>query len=142
MVPFIGHRTTVTIGEAQLWGVRILGSNEHWTTMSGLEPEEGRFLTHGEVDMARPVGVVGADLVETLRRQGISLGDSITIGRRQIRVIGEMPGRGSTFGVSQDDYVVIPMPLFETLFGATGTLYGLPGLEIHFPLISTIWKTA
>jgi putative ABC transport system permease protein len=117
VVPFVHHGTVVQIGDAQLWGIRVIGSTDRWTEMSGIEPLRGRFMTAGELEHARPVAMVGADLVATLREQGVDLGDDIKIGNRRLRVIGEMPARGSTFGVSQDDFVVLPLTTFESFFG-------------------------
>lgn len=117
IVPFIHHRTTVTIGGTQLWGVRVVGSTDRWSTMSGLEPTVGRFFTSGEAEHASQIAVVGFDLIDTLRKEGLALDDVVRVGPHRFRIVGELPARGSTFGISQDDFIVVPLSTFERLFG-------------------------
>jgi putative ABC transport system permease protein len=122
IVPFVYHRAPILIGTTAIEGARIIGTTERWTEMSGIEPLRGRFFARGEVDTAQPVVAVGADLADILRKEGVEIGDEIRVGKRRVRVIGEMPSRGSTFGISQDDFVAIPLSLFDVVFGSERSL--------------------
>jgi len=117
VVPFTSWRAKVAVGDAAMKGIRVIGSTQDWATMTGIAPTEGRFLAPGDIASARPVVVVGKEVAETMRRRGIAVGDDIELAGFPMRVVGELPGRGRVFGRSQDDFVVIPLPLFERLFG-------------------------
>jgi len=117
VVPFVFHRVGLEFGKTKLTEVRIIGSTEHWTRMSGIQPTDGRFFGPSDLESARPVVAVGFDVLEKLRREGLGVGDEIRVGGFPMRIIGLMPSRGRIFGRSQDDYVVIPLTLFERLYG-------------------------
>ncbi len=118
VVPFVFHRVRLELGDVKIEEVRVIGSTDGWPRMSGIEPKEGRFLGRADVDAARPVIALGADVAETLRRKGIGVGDEVEVGGFRMRIVGVMPPRGRVFGRSQDDYIVLPISLFERLYGA------------------------
>jgi putative ABC transport system permease protein len=117
VVPFTDSRVSVDVGRMTLGFVRTIGSTHEWPMMSGVEPIEGRFFSAGEVESQRDVVVAGADVVEAMRREGVSIGDRIRIAGHPFTVIGLMPSQGRIFGQSQDDFVVIALPVFERYFG-------------------------
>jgi putative ABC transport system permease protein len=122
VVPFVDERANVEVGRSTLNNVRVIGSTEFWPEMSGVEPVEGRFLAKGDVDSARGLVAVGYDVAEAMKREGVNVNDTITVAGRSLRVIATMPERGRIFGQSQDDYVVIALPLFERYFGSQRSL--------------------
>jgi len=122
VVPFVHHRGILKVGRSQVAGIRVIGSTDLWGMMSGLEPSQGRFLTDSEVELAQPVTVVGAELTELLAAEGIDIGDHIKFAGRRLRVVGEMPSRGATFGISQDDFIVVPLTFFERVLGSQRSL--------------------
>lgn len=122
VVPFVHARATVEIGKTPLKEVRVIGSTADWPIMSGIVPKEGRFFSAGEGRAGRDVVIAGADVVEELARQGIDLGERIRVAGRPLRLIGTLPNRGRIFGQSQDDFVLVPLPLFERMFGERRSL--------------------
>ena len=117
VVPFVHHRATLSAGKTSLERVRIIGSTEAWPRMSGIEPHLGRFFSAREEVDARPGMVVGGDVAASLAREGIAPGDTVRLGSWPVRVVGLLPERGRILGQSQDDFVVIPLSLFERLYG-------------------------
>lgn len=117
VVPFVHERATIEVGRSSLNRVRVIGTTADWPIMSGIQPIEGRFLTEGDLESSRPVVIAGADVVDAMKKEGLIVGDRIGVGSRQMRVVGLLPGRGRIFGQSQDDFVVIALPLFERMFG-------------------------
>jgi putative ABC transport system permease protein len=122
IVPFLDQRANVNVGRSTLTRVRIIGSTADWPTMAGIDTTEGRFLARGDVEASREVVVVGADVRAVMRLEGIDIGDKLRIGDRPVRVIGSMGERGRIFGKSQDDFVVVPLKLFERWFGSKRSL--------------------
>lgn len=122
IVPFLDQRANINIGRSTLSRVRVIGSTADWPMMAGVDATDGRFLARGDVEASRELVVVGADVAAVMRVEGIDIGDKIRIGDRPVRIIGTMSERGRIFGKSQDDFVVIPLPLFERWFGSKRSL--------------------
>lgn len=117
VVPFVNTRVKVETGKSSMDEIRVIGTTTEWPLMSGVHPKTGRFLAHSEVASARPVVAVGNEVAMAMAREGLGLGDTIDIGGFPMRVVGTLPGRGKIFGRTQDDFVVVPLPLFERLYG-------------------------
>lgn len=117
IVPFVNYRVKVDTGQDALDEIRVIGTTADWPIMSGVHPKDGRFLAPSEITNARPVVAVGNEVAMAMQRAGLGVGDSIDIGGFPMRVVGTLPGRGRIFGRTQDDFVVIPLPLFERLYG-------------------------
>jgi len=104
----------------------ILGANEDFPqVLSVYLPERGRFISETDMLHRTKVCVLGADLRETLFPHTDSLGKEIRIGPHRFTVIGEMEKRGSMFGRSQDNIVVIPLTTAMKHFS-----YDLSNIEI------------
>lgn len=117
IVPFVNYRVKVEAGDETMKEIRVIGTTSDWPLMSGVHPNNGRFLAGSEITTARPVVAVGNEVALAMRREGLDIGDTIDVGGFPMRVVGTLPGRGRIFGRSQDDFVVIPLPLFERLYG-------------------------
>jgi putative ABC transport system permease protein len=122
VVPFVHERASIEVGGSSLIRVRVIGTTADWPVMAGIEPIAGRFLSSGEVAAGQAIVVAGADVVQALEHAGLGVGDRIRVAGHPLRVIGLLPGRGRIFSQSQDDYVVIPLPLFERIFGKRRSL--------------------
>lgn len=122
VVPFVHQRVQIESGTLKISDVRVIGTTERWTRMSGIEPKEGRFIGRADMESAQPVIAVGADIANQLRLRGVGVGDQVKVGGFPMRIVGELPGRGRVFGRTQDDYVVLPISLFERLYGVRRSL--------------------
>ncbi|MEM7097689.1 MAG: ABC transporter permease [Pseudomonadota bacterium] len=95
---------------------QVQGTTLNYPDVANVFPSEGRFLTLTDDQKRRRVGVLGPKVVEDLGMED-PIGEFITIGGEWIKIIGVMEARGETFGMSQDDYVLLP---FETMRGMNG----------------------
>jgi putative ABC transport system permease protein len=77
----------------------------------------GRHLIEEDVDSARSVAVIGADLVEAFFGQREPLGKVIEVDNRELRVVGVAEKKGKVFGESQDNFVWIPISTFRKFYG-------------------------
>jgi putative ABC transport system permease protein len=77
----------------------------------------GRF--HGPTDEtgARRVVVIGDKLIEALNLPEQPLGQFIAFNGEWFKIIGVMEKRGELFGVSQDDYLIIPFQTGRSIVG-------------------------
>ncbi len=77
----------------------------------------GRVITPTEFDSRRNVAVLGWDAADRLFGVVDPLEKFVTLGGIQFRVVGIHEKKGSLFGLSQDEFAVIPLGAFQRLFG-------------------------
>ena len=100
----------------------VLGAGPELPWMIGLELEDGRYYTQGESEAARSVAVIGWDIKDELFPKVDPVGRMIKIEGKPFRVIGTMARQGSSFGQSQDRFVLVPLTSFQRAFGKTRSL--------------------
>ena len=77
----------------------------------------GRFIAEADELSARRVAVIGDKLIDTLKLQGDPVGQYIHFRGEWFAVIGVMEHRGEIFGISQDEFIVIPYKTGRMLLG-------------------------
>ena len=90
-------------------GVWIVGNNDQSALVRGLTIREGRFLSESDVDGARPVCVLGAEIAEKFFRHESALGKKIRIGGNTYEVIGVLEKFGKFLFANMDAQIVIPI---------------------------------
>jgi putative ABC transport system permease protein len=81
--------------------------------------EDGRMLTQADIDSDRYVVVVGPDVEDALAPEGNIVGTDIKLGGHRFRVVGVFVPKGEIFGVSMDNYAVVPRGAAVKAFGDT-----------------------
>src|SRR6185503_16320986 len=71
-----------------------------------------------DVERARPFVVIGADLLDAFFSEMEPIGKEIFIDSRPFTVVGVAERKGSVFGESQDNFVWMPISLFQKDYGA------------------------
>jgi putative ABC transport system permease protein len=106
-------------------GVVLIGTTEAEAVTGALNLKEGRFLTGAEVDGARPVCVLGADLANSFFPQGAPIGSQVRINEANFEVVGVLAKRGKFLGLENlDNTVYIPVTRFVRRFAF------FPGIRI------------
>jgi putative ABC transport system permease protein len=112
-------------GGSAKWGrttqknVRIMGVTENFSRIGSVrELMVGRHLIQDDVDQARPVAVVGTDLVDAFFGLMDPIGKEFEVDGHPVRVVGVAEKKGSVFGESQDNFVWLPLTTFRKLYGA------------------------
>ena len=113
-----GGSTQVSFGSKELESVRIQGVTREYIFFQTFDAERGRLFTPAEVDRKRPVALLGWDTAEKLFGDESPVDKVIKIAGRHFRVVGVSAKKGSIFGQSQDDFVVIPLGAFDKVFGS------------------------
>jgi putative ABC transport system permease protein len=106
----------------RLENVRIRGVTRDYVDFPTFTAKFGRLMRPTEVERNRGVAILGADTAERLFAQLDPVDRTIKIQGVNFRVVGVSAPTPSTFGVSQDEYVVIPMGRFRKLFGSRPSL--------------------
>ena len=95
------------------------GGNQYYFAANSYVVGDGRNFTQADIDLARPVCVIGQDVNKKLFPAESGLGKIIQIRGRTYTVIGVLEERGTSFGQSQDGIVIVPVTRFQMEFGST-----------------------
>jgi len=99
-------------------GLTFGGTNEYFLVANQYTIELGRNFTGSDTELARPVAIIGQDIVRKLFPSESPLGKLIKTANHTYLVIGTFAAKGSMFGQSEDDIVMIPLTRFLSDFGA------------------------
>ncbi len=89
--------------------ITVRGIDENFLQTAGYEIESGRNLTFQESFDGNNVALVGAALVKKLFANDVDpVGKSISVGSGKYQVVGVLKDKGSGFGSSSDQIVLIP----------------------------------
>lgn len=113
------YRTTrVSYGELETEpNIGIQGGNEHFLENNAYVIEEGRNFLPEDIDYARSVAIIGADVAEALFELETPLGKMIRIEGRPYTIIGVTEAKGNVFGSTLDRFVVIPYSNLAGVYG-------------------------
>jgi putative ABC transport system permease protein len=114
----VAAREDVWGGSRKVEDMSVNGVGPEFPYLSTFEVARGRHLSALEIDRARPVAVIGEDVAKEIFPTRDPLGETIRIRGRHFEVIGVAKPQGSTFGVTQDDFVVIPLATWQKIFSS------------------------
>jgi putative ABC transport system permease protein len=107
----------VSYGNVTLQGRTLVGTNEFFLAANSYTIAYGRNLSPDDVDLGRPVTVVGASIQKKLFPSQTALGKTIKVNSKPYIIIGVLDEKGSSFGNSQDELVLVPITKFFSDFG-------------------------
>jgi putative ABC transport system permease protein len=113
----VGTRGRIKFGREYV-DSQIQGYTAEMPLILGKELEGGRFVTQYDVDHARNVCVIGADIAETLFPFIDPIGKTVMIDNRPFEVVGIGIKQGSVLGQSQDNWATIPISLHQKIWGS------------------------
>jgi putative ABC transport system permease protein len=102
--------------------VQIQGVTKEYVEFSNFDAERGRMINPVEVERSRPVAIIGHQTAERLFGQTDPLDKVIKVEGMHFRVVGVSSKKGSFMGNSLDEIAVIPLDLFQKLYGARAQL--------------------
>ncbi len=97
--------------------VSVAGVNFDYFVALDLKVPIGRNLSKADDTQSKPVAVLGADVVEKLFKGNDPTGQTIRVEKYSFEVIGVFEKRGSILGQSQDNFIAIPLTVFQKYFG-------------------------
>jgi putative ABC transport system permease protein len=77
----------------------------------------GRFISDADDASARRVAVIGEKLIEDLHLPADPVGQFVLYANEWFKIIGVMEKRGEIFGMSQDNYMIIPFKTGQSIIG-------------------------
>jgi putative ABC transport system permease protein len=99
-------------------GLTFGGSDEYFITANQYSIDTGRNFQPEDVELARPVAIIGKDVITKLFPSESPIGKMIKVKDRPYTVIGTFASKGTSFGQSQDEIVLIPVTRHIADFGA------------------------
>jgi len=117
-----GGGTRITYKNVSLDSVSIQGVSREYVYFSTYTAEQGRLISPIEIDRDRPVTILGWQTADRLFGPADPIDKQIKIGGLHFRVVGVSVKKGSVFGQSQDEFAIIPLGLFQKMFGSRQSL--------------------
>ena len=105
-------------GEKTPPAMNVAGSNKSFLAANSYTLAYGRNITDEDVDLARNVCLIGKTVEKALFPHESPIGRTIKLSGHPVSVVGVLASKGSAFGRSQDDIVVIPITRFFENFGS------------------------
>ncbi len=112
----------VRFGSERIRRVPIKGVHGDYASVDKMELAEGRHLTAQDMARRRAVAVIGYDVWEKLFDGRPASGYEIRVGALKYHVVGVAEKKGSAFGQSQDNFVLIPLTAWQKAYGTRTSL--------------------
>jgi putative ABC transport system permease protein len=116
----------------------LQGTTARYQDVQQVYPRYGRFLTESDNVSRRRVVVLGERMRRDLKLPVNPSGRHIQINGEWFKVVGVMEPRGEIFGLSQDNYLLMP---YQTALAING-LIEEPDLSISFTVVDIDQTTA
>jgi putative ABC transport system permease protein len=98
--------------------VSLQGASPNIGVINNIEAEEGRFLSETENDRHMNVAFIGHDLRDKFFVGASPIGQTITTEGVQFEIVGVAKAKGSIFGQSQDNFLIVPIDTYFKIWGA------------------------
>ena len=116
---------TVKSATSAAENVMIRGASGAVFEIEDLQVETGRRWTETEENSGQPVAIVGADIVKNLFNSAAPetvTGQEIRVHGGVLRIVGVAASQGSIFGVSRDNFVIMPYQTARKILPARDSL--------------------
>jgi len=101
--------------------VNFYGQTPSMANIDSRTVELGRYFSTWEAEHRTYVCLIGDTIVQRLFLGVDPIGKSIRIGNDEFAVIGVMEKVGSVLGQDQDNFVIVPLPVFLEILGSHAT---------------------
>jgi putative ABC transport system permease protein len=108
----------ITYGAEEIEGAQVRGVSRDYIYFGTYTVEQGRLISPVEVSSNRPLAVLGWEVADKLFGPVDPLDKTIKVNGHHFRVVGVSEKKGSAFGNSQDNFLLIPLGAFQKVFGA------------------------
>jgi putative ABC transport system permease protein len=117
--------------------VSVRGGNQHYLSNNAFDLQDGRNFQMEDIDYARPVTILGAEVAEILFEGSNPIEKNIRVEGRPYTVIGVAAPRGNVFGQTLDRFVVMPYTSLINIFGRERNI----GIQVKARSIELIDET-
>jgi putative ABC transport system permease protein len=96
--------------------IQLNGMTPSFVDIGREKVQSGRYINDADYQHNARVCVIGQDLVEKLFPNVDPLGKEVSLAGLPFRVVGVTEKVGSTFGQSEDNFAIVPMSTFRTIW--------------------------
>ena len=114
----VNRGAKVTYGGDLADGIQLMGATSNGALMTNTQIDNGRYISDVEDRRHLEVVFIGADLRDRFFPSTDPIGKTIGIDGRPFEVIGVAKPKGSVFGQSQDNFMVIPSETYFKIYGS------------------------
>ncbi len=104
-------------GKETAEAVTLMGVSPNVGIILDFEPVEGRFLTDIENQRHMNAAFIGNDIKTKFFAGGNPIGQTLSLEGLPFQVVGVAKAKGSVFGNSQDNFIIIPVQTFAKIWG-------------------------
>jgi putative ABC transport system permease protein len=108
---------SASYGRVKVQGKTVVGTNEFFLVANSYTLGYGRNISAEDVALGRNVAVVGAEIPKKLFPNQTPIGKTIKINEKPYAIIGVLAEKGSSFGQSQDNLLLVPITKFLSDYG-------------------------
>jgi putative ABC transport system permease protein len=117
-VGLVSNRSVnVHSGKEVAEGVTLMGATPNVGIILDFEPVEGRFITEIEDSRHMNVAFIGNDVKTKFFAGGNPIGQTLSLEGLPFEVVGVAKAKGSVFGNSQDNFIIIPVETLRKIWG-------------------------
>ena len=118
-----GRVVNATYGSDTVEEVNLQGGTSNYAVLNNYQVEIGRFISDIDDRRRLAVAFIGNDLKERFFPNVDPIDKEIHVDGLPYRVIGTAKAKGSAFGQSQDNFVVIPIQTYFKKYGSQQGVY-------------------
>jgi putative ABC transport system permease protein len=112
-----GRGVPVQRGTSRLEGVELRGSSPNLGIVNNMQAASGRFLSDIDDQRRLMVAFIGNDVRQRLFPEIDPVGKTLDIEGRRFEIVGVATVKGSVFGQSLDNFIVVPIQTFFKIYG-------------------------
>jgi putative ABC transport system permease protein len=101
--------------------IAIAGITEGFLNTSSITIDRGREIRANDIQYSANICLLGPDLVDKLFFAIDPVGQYITVNGRPLLVVGILNKRPAIFGQTLDNYLIIPITTYQSMFGGKRT---------------------
>jgi putative ABC transport system permease protein len=109
-------------GDKEVQDVSLSGQTANMADIDTRTVVEGRYFTPSEASHRANVCLVGDTIVQRLFPGVNPIGKTIRVGTDELTIVGVMEKVGSVLGQDQDNFVMVPLPVFLRMQGPQTSL--------------------
>jgi putative ABC transport system permease protein len=117
--------------------VEVEGCNADLQDVSNYSVASGRFISRDDYQHRAHVCVIGQYIVDNLFPNEDPIGNELVLATGRFLIVGVLTPKGSFFGQSMDDIILVPFTTFELTFPKAIGFGGLFGMSIEVMARST-----
>src|SRR5258706_5979894 len=126
-----GRGVTVHLGKEVAEGVGLQGTSPNVGVITNYESDDGHFIAEIENNRKMNVAFIGHDLKDKFFAGMRAVGQTISVEGIPFEVVGVSKAKGSVFGQSQDNFLVVPVETYFKIWGSRNGMSYLASARDH-----------